>query len=88
MKVKHELRIKAQCPASDAEDDYECIVETECFIQVETILEKAVAFVEQEIFQEDLCAKLAKEIGGDATVTLIGTHSDVKTTVTCHAYET
>lgn len=70
-------------------DEYQCTVETECLIKVEDILEKAKRFAEIKdgVFQEDVCMMLAREIGGDATVTLVGTHSGVKTTVTCHAYE-
>lgn len=87
MKVKHELQITAKCPVSDAIDGYECIVETECFIQIEDILKAAEPYTEKQIYQEGLCTELAKAIGGDATVTLIGVHSNVKTTVTCNAYE-
>ena len=87
MKVKHELQITAKCPVDNVIDEYECIVETECLIQVESILDAAKPFTKQKLYQEALCADLAKAIGGDATVTLIGTHSGVKTTVTCHAYE-
>ncbi len=87
MKVKHELTITAKCPVNEATDQYQCSVETECLILVESILEAASAFAEQKIYQEALCAELAKAIGGDASVTLEGSHSGVKTTVTCYAYE-
>jgi hypothetical protein len=89
MKVKHELMIKARCPVDGTTDEYECTVETEYLIKVEDILEKAKRFltIENGIYQEDVCGVLAGELGGDATVTLVGTHSGVTTTVTCHAYE-
>lgn len=87
MKVKHELTIKAKCPVNEAHDEYQCTVETECLIQVETILVAAKKLGERKIYQEDLCALLAKDLGGDAAVTLVGIHSGVKTTVTCYAYE-
>jgi hypothetical protein len=56
-------------------------------IQVETILDAAKKLGERKVYQEDLCALLAKDLGGDATVTLVGIHSGVKTTVSCCAYE-
>lgn len=89
MKVKHELTITAKCPVDGTTDEYECTVETECLIKVEDILAKAKRFlnIEGGIFQEDVCGCLASEIGGDAKVTLVGTHSGVRTTVTCYAYE-
>lgn len=87
MKVRHELTITARCPANNASDEYQCTVETEGMIRVEDILAKAQEFTKRKIYQEDLCSVLAKNIGGDATVTLVGIHSDVKTTVICHAYE-
>jgi hypothetical protein len=68
-------------------DQYHCTVETECLIRVESIVEAAKSFAEKQIFQEELCARLAKAIGGDATVTLVGSHSGVITTVTCRADE-
>lgn len=70
-------------------DEYHCTVETAYLIKVESILETAKRFaaIEGGIFQEDVCMELASEIGGDAIVTLVGTHSGVKTTVTCAAYE-
>lgn len=87
MTVTHELTIKAKCPVDAMTDEYQCMVETECLIKVEDILAKVKVLGRKPIFQEDLCAQLAKEIGGDSTVTLIGTHSGVKTTVTCSSYE-
>jgi hypothetical protein len=79
--------ITAQCPVNETRDEYQCAVETECLIQVETILDAAGRLSERKIYQEDLCALLAKALGGDVAVTLVGTHSGVKTTVTCYAYE-
>jgi hypothetical protein len=87
MKVKHELTIIAKCLVDETRDEYQCTVETECFIQVETILDAARQLSERKIYQEDLCVLLAKNLGGDAGVTLVGTHSGVKTTVSCYAYE-
>jgi hypothetical protein len=89
MKVKHELTMWARCPVDQTLDEYQCTVETECLIKVEDILKRTQRFhtIEGGIFQEDVCAELANEIGGDATVTLVGTHSGVKTTVMCHAWE-
>lgn len=89
MKVKHEFTVWARCPVDQTVDEYQCTVETECLIKVEDILEKAKRFstIKDGIFQEDVCGCLAGEIGGDAKVTLVGTHSGVKTTVTCNAYD-
>jgi hypothetical protein len=87
MKVKHELTVRARCPANGAKDKYLCIVETTQLIEVERILQAADSFRRAWIFQEHLCARLALAIGGDALVTLTGTHSGVKTTVRCYAYE-
>lgn len=87
MKVKHELIITAQCPVDESSDEYECIVETECLIKVEDILRVCQSLSGKKIFQEQLCCEIAKGIGGDSYVTLIGTHSSVKTTVSCYSYE-
>ena len=74
----HELVMTARCPIDQTIDIYRVTVETWKTIPVETILDFARALEDAEMFQEDITAHLAKELG--CSVSLIGTHSGVTTT--------
>jgi hypothetical protein len=81
MKTEHSLQVRSVCPSDDKLDVYQCQIVTSRVIPVEDILAAAKPMETEKMFQETLCEYLARELGCE--VTLIGTHSGVKTKVTC-----
>ena len=74
----HEVVMTARCPIDQSIDIYRVKVETWMMAPVETILEEIRAFEDVEMFQEDITAHLATELG--CSVEMLGTHSGVTTT--------
>jgi hypothetical protein len=81
MKVTHEMTFARRCPVDDALDQYELRVETTRTVKVEDIL-AAIEALPEKAFQEDITTTLAAKLG--CSVTTVGYHSGVKTTVECN----
>jgi hypothetical protein len=81
MKVTHNFTVVSKCPVNDGVDVYDAIARTERLIKVETILTEVEHYKDVAAYQEDICESLSQELGCE--VTLIGTHSGVRTEVTC-----
>jgi hypothetical protein len=77
MKVTHELSFFRRCPVDDAQDFYECKVETAGLLKVEDIL-AAVGTLPEKAFQEEITVALAANL--KCRVTTIGFHKGIKTT--------
>lgn len=80
MKVTHEFEVRALCPVDGSEDVYAAKFTTHTIVPVEEILSKAAMFAGLHLYQETLTRLLHDELG--ETVTTVGTHSGVVTTVT------
>lgn len=81
MRITHETRFASVCPVDGSEDIYDLAVECDRTIPVEEVLE-ALKVVREKgpMFQEDITEWLAARLR--TTVTTVGFHSGVKTTVT------
>jgi len=80
MLVRHEFQIEATCPVDGKPDLYDAVLETTCLVYVEDILAALIEVRSLKVPQERLTADLARKLGG--TLTTVGYHSGVKTTVT------
>lgn len=80
MKVTHSLIVNARCPANGNKDEYETTIEVARLIRTEEIATICGQYAEQKVWQEDLTRLLAQQF--DATVTTVGLHGIVTTTVT------
>lgn len=79
MYVKHEFKIKANCPVDGEGDIYDAVFEPVGMVFVEdirAILEEAKT---SKVPQEELTLEIARRLGG--TLTTVGWHSGIKTTV-------
>lgn len=88
MRCVYELTIAANCPEG-GRDQYEVIIVSDQLIEVETIIGIIDDHTQEPIYQEDLTARIAEaldQVRGrklvlpTGNVTLVGTHSGVKTT--------
>jgi len=86
MRVTHRLQVRALCPVDGKQDVYDCRIVTSRTILVEDILKATDAVRTEKILQEDLCERLAGELGCE--VILTGTHSGVATEVICNRFPT
>jgi hypothetical protein len=75
--------VTAKCPVDEKPDVYELTVRTGRTIKVEDILKAVAANTTAPVFQEDLTKALHRDLG--CSVTTVGIHSDVTTTVECLA---
>jgi hypothetical protein len=75
---QYELKIKSGCPEDNGRDDYQLIIRSFRPVPVEIILDAVRKYESRLIFQENITAELARDLG--AEVTTIGYHSGVKTT--------
>lgn len=80
MLVRHTLTIRAKCPMDNGNDKYEAEFTATRVVPVETILAAVKRMTRKTIFQEDLTAALARELGME--VRTVGYHSGVRTEVT------
>ncbi len=68
------------CPADKEKDFYVVTVESRRTVMVEDILAAIKEWENEKAYQEDITAALSRALG--CTVTTVGWHSGVKTTVT------
>jgi hypothetical protein len=85
MKVTHRLQVRALCPVDGKPDVYDCRIVTTRTIPVEEIIAAAEAMKKEKVMQEELCMRLARELGCE--VILTGLHSGVATEVICNQFD-
>ena len=83
MRCRYELRLRSICPVNDGVDQYEVIIETTQEIRVEDLLDLVEHYRETKATQEEITQRLVKDFDEEVTVTTVGYHSGVKTTVIC-----
>lgn len=79
MYVKHEFKIKANCPVDGEGDTYDAVFEPVGLVYVEYIRKVLEEAKDAKIPQEELTLEMARKLGG--TLTTVGFHSGIKTTV-------
>jgi hypothetical protein len=83
MKCLYECTIRGICPVDGTADDYHLIVESSAPIMVERILDAIKELPSEPMSQEQITAAIWAELPKGTTVTTIGSHSSVITTVAC-----
>lgn len=81
MLVEHTLTTVGRCPVDGCPDVYEVTVRTARVLMVEAILAAVKGLTETPRTQEDFTQALATRLG--CRVETVGSHSGVKTKVTC-----
>lgn len=81
MTATYQTRFTAQCPVDGTTDIYDLTVVSEQMIPVEEILEAIKDSTQHLVFQEEIHGNLSARLP-DASITIVGTHSGVLTTVT------
>ncbi len=77
----YEIAVRAVCAVDGARDVYILTLESHDPIRVETIVQMADRLTAHPVLQEDMTRDFARNLG--CTVTSVGYHSGVRTTVVC-----
>lgn len=83
MKITYQTTFVGQCPVDDSIDVYALTVESDQFIPVEDILGAIKTSTQPgAVYQEDIHESLSARLTQATSITIVGTHSGVLTTVT------
>lgn len=83
MTVTHRINIVGKCPIDGATDIYELTVVTNKILKAEEVLDAIKAATARPGFQEAITAAIKSRLTDVQSVTTIGVHSGVETTVEC-----